>query len=122
MNISKLQQLKGNMSTKVGKYAVVDKGTLIIYDNDHVAFSLSDLQIFLNFCNDEATTNSQISFEAKNNKELHFTLTNFNSITGTMPTKMLRVGTFENQNLWFSFIVYKVAENKILHYTWFIEQ
>jgi hypothetical protein len=112
------------MKIKVGKYDVLESGTIVGNENEPIDFSIAEdigFTIRIVFGTDSEQTEPQINAENYDKVGAKLTFNNFDNSIGIGNVIPLQIGTLNHRELLLNYRVYSLNKGgKIFHYTWLL--
>jgi hypothetical protein len=112
------------MKIKVGKYDILESGTIVSIENEPIDFSIAEnigFTIRVVFVSDSEEKEPKIKAENYDKVGAKLTFNNFNNSIGIGNVEPLEIGTLNNRKLLLNYRVYSLNKGgKTFHYTWLL--
>lgn len=107
------------ISLKSSNKDIFASGTVHTFSLDNLEIQLSNLKFIISFINDGGGSRWEIN--PVSNIEMTLRLFNIKNTLGTSLSEPIKVGTYQNRELYFMFTVYAITNSsvKLFHYTFF---
>lgn len=112
------------MKITLGDYEVVFSGTVITILNEPLIFHfpkpLAPLRLVATFILDETRSGSFTEYNLIDTDKLEVHFVNFGKDLGSGNTELIKLGSFQNKQLYFNYRVYAISGiSNTLHYTFY---
>jgi hypothetical protein len=112
------------MKIKVGKYEVLESGTIVGNENESIDFAIAEdigFTIRIVFTTDSELTEPHINAENYDKVGAKLTFINFDNSIGIGNIVPVQIGTLNGKEFLLNYRVYSLDKGgKILHYTWLL--
>ena len=125
--------VRGEITINTGNYEIIDSGSIIISQDEHIIFEISNMKFDFLFINDDAEANAQSTkfrmiLDDQDNNKLNIILNKVeDSFFGAPTNNMINVANYKGKPLYVSFAFQPINKKSethyyVLFYTWYLKK
>jgi hypothetical protein len=112
------------MKIKIGDFDVLESGSIVGNESEPTDFILNEEHDFIVrfvFLVEDSNSDRRVKADKFGAKGIQLTFSNYNNSLGTGNAIPVRLGNYNNRELFINFRVYSLSHGgKLIHYTWLL--